>query len=31
ELFSHSSPAITRRYLGLREREILDVYDSLRL
>jgi integrase len=31
ELFSHSSPAITRRYLGLREQEILDVYDSLRL
>ncbi len=31
ELFSHSSPAVTRRYLGLREREILDVYDSLRL
>lgn len=31
ELFSHSSPAITRRYLGLREKEILDVYDSLRL
>lgn len=31
ELFSHSSPAITRRYLGIREREILDVYDSLRI
>jgi len=31
DLFSHSSPAITRRYLGLREKEILDVYDSLRL
>jgi len=31
ELFSHSSPTITRRYLGLREREIMDVYDSLRL
>jgi integrase len=31
ELFSHSSPAITRRYLGIREREILDVYDSLKL
>ena len=31
ELFSHSSPSITRRYLGLREQEILDVYDSLRL
>jgi integrase len=31
ELFGHSSPAITRRYLGLREKEIMDVYDSLRL
>ena len=31
ELFGHSSPAITKRYLGLREREIHDVYDSLRL
>jgi len=31
ELFSHSSPATTKRYLGLREREIHDVYDSLRL
>lgn len=31
ELFSHSSPSITRRYLGIREKEILDVYDSLRL
>lgn len=31
ELFSHSSPAITRRYLGLREQEIMDVYDSLSL
>jgi integrase len=31
ELFSHSSPAVTKRYLGLREQEILDVYDSLRL
>lgn len=31
DLFSHSSPAITRRYLGLREKEIHDVYDSLRL
>ncbi len=30
-LFSHSSPAITSRYLGIREREVLDVYDSLRL
>lgn len=31
ELFNHSSPSITRRYLGLREQEILDVYDSLKL
>lgn len=31
ELFGHSSPAITKRYLGLREREIHDVYDSLKL
>ena len=31
ELFSHSSPAITKKYLGIREKEILDVYDSLRL
>ncbi len=30
-LFSHSSPAITKKYLGIREREILDVYDSVRL
>jgi len=31
ELFSHSSPAITKKYLGIREREIHDVYDSIRL
>lgn len=31
ELFGHSSPSITRRYLGLREKEIMDVYDSVRL
>lgn len=31
ELFGHSSPAITKRYLGLREKEIHNVYDSLRL
>lgn len=31
ELFSHSSPAMTRKYLGIREQEIYDVYDSLRL
>jgi integrase len=31
ELFSHSSPAITKKYLGIRVKEILDVYDSVRL
>lgn len=31
ELFGHSSTAITKKYLGIREREIHDVYDSLRL
>ena len=31
ELFNHHSPSTTRKYLGIREREILDVYDSLRL
>lgn len=31
ELFSHSSPAITKKYLGIREKEILDVYDCIRL
>ena len=31
ELFGHSSMTITKKYLGLREREILEVYDSLRL
>ena len=31
ELFGHSSVAITKKYLGIREREIYDVYDSLRL
>jgi integrase len=30
-LFNHASPATTRRYLGLREKQVLDVYDSLRL
>lgn len=30
-MFNHESPATTRRYLGLREQEVLDVYDSLRL
>ncbi len=31
ELFGHSSMAITKKYLGIREREILGVYDSLSL
>ena len=31
ELFSHSSPAITKKYLGIREKEIMEVYDSVRL
>jgi integrase len=31
ELFGHSSMSITKRYLGIREREIHDVYDSLSL
>lgn len=31
ELFGHGSPAVTKRYLGLREQEIHNVYDSLRL
>ena len=31
ELFGHSSMAITKKYLGIREKEILGVYDSLRL
>ena len=29
ELFNHSSVAITERYLGLRQEEILETYDSL--
>lgn len=31
ELFSHSSPAMTKKYLGIREKEIHDVYDSVSL
>jgi integrase len=31
ELFNHSSPALTKRYLGIREKEIHDIYDSVRL
>lgn len=29
ELYNHSSPQITRRYLGLRQEELGEVYDSL--
>ena len=29
ELFNHSNSAITRRYLGLRQQELREVYDSL--
>ena len=31
DMFSHSSPSVTKRYLGLREKEILDVYETLKL
>lgn len=31
ELFNHSSPAITKKYLGIREKEIHSIYDALRL
>jgi integrase len=31
DMFSHSSPAVTKRYLGIREREIFSVYDSLNI
>ena len=29
ELFNHTSPQITRRYLGLRQDELMEVYESL--
>lgn len=29
ELFNHSSPRITRKYLGLRQEELMEVYDAL--
>lgn len=29
ELFGHSSPSITKTYLGIRTQEIHNVYDSL--
>ena len=31
ELFNHSSPSTTKRYLGVRDSEIQSIYDSLRL
>lgn len=31
ELFGHSSMTITKKYLGIREREVMSVYDSLSL
>ncbi len=31
DLFEHSSPLMTKRYLGIRQREIHDIYDKLRL
>ena len=30
ELLNHSSPAITRRYIGLRQQELGEMYDSLK-
>lgn len=29
EMFNHSNTAVTRRYLGLRQQELREVYDSL--
>lgn len=31
ELFNHSSPSTTKRYLGVRDSEIQSIYDSLKL
>lgn len=30
QLFNHSNPAITRRYLGISQKELMDTYDILR-
>jgi integrase len=29
EIFNHSSPSITRKYLGIRQQEINNIYDNL--
>jgi integrase len=29
ELFNHSGPQVTRRYLGLRQEELMEVYSAL--
>ena len=29
EMYNHSSPQVTRRYLGLRQQELSEVYDAL--
>lgn len=29
EIFNHASPMITRRYLGLRQEQLMEVYDEL--
>ena len=31
ELFNHSNIQITKKYLGIKEQELFDVYDSLSL
>ncbi|MBM3202720.1 integrase [Candidatus Woesearchaeota archaeon] len=31
DMFSHSNPSTTKRYLGIREKELFSVYDSLNL
>jgi hypothetical protein len=31
DIFNHSSLQITKRYLGIRQEEIYDVYDGIQL